>query len=327
MLDTSNIQIVYIMPEHYGMFENFDPLDKLELAALPGAFSIGAFDVGADETDKIPVGLMVVTQSRGSLTCEWLAVAENYRGRDIGGTMLRMLFEVAEKKGCKTVRAVFSAQSNVSAQRYFSQRFFEKREDFGEYLISASKFVNEGVFSSATVSGHCFSLLEAGSRIANEAAAFAKKTGSLHALSDGEIWWNIADPELTTIYTDGEKVRGVLVVRENDDVYTPVLLAASSEEVVDALIAESVKRLKGRSFAGKEICVFVRDEYIKELMEDIMGSAESDRVVILTAGVRDYAAYRDSLENEETNGAITGADGYDSILADGLLDLEYYLRF
>lgn len=73
------------------------------------------------------------------------------------------------------------------------------------------------MFSYATVSGHCFSLLETGSRIANEAAAFAKKTGSLHALSDGEIWWNIADPELITIHTDGEKLGGVLVVRENDD--------------------------------------------------------------------------------------------------------------
>ncbi len=326
MIVNSNIEIVSILPEHFSFFETYDPLDKLELAVLPGAFAIGAFDRGEDGKRTLPVALMVVTKGQNSLVCEWLAVALKYRGREIGGTMLRLLFEAAEKMGYETVTACFSEKTDEIARDYCLQRFFEKSNGcMGRYIMSASDFIAEGKFSEIRAGDPCFSLREAESRIINEASAFAKRARILHTLSDGEIAWNIADPDLSVIYTDGEKVRGVIVVAENDDIYTPVLLAGESQDEVNTLIAESLKRLKNKPRSGKEICIYVRSRYIEELIGGIIGLEDLEREEVLTARVSDYTAYRDSIGEDETGETKPESDTDDIRLIDGVLDLEFYL--
>jgi ribosomal protein S18 acetylase RimI-like enzyme len=97
-----------------------------ELAKLPQAFSVLAFDGAADET---PVGLVNCMQGFSTFACKPLinvhdlAVAQAYRGQRIGERMLAFVEEVARQRGaCKLTLEVLSG--NASAMRLYARAGF-----------------------------------------------------------------------------------------------------------------------------------------------------------------------------------------------------------
>jgi ribosomal protein S18 acetylase RimI-like enzyme len=101
-----------------------------ELAHLPQAFSVLAFDGGGEES---PVGLVNCLQGFSTFACKPLinvhdlTVAQAYRGQRIGERMLAFVEEVARQRGaCKLTLEVLSA--NASAMRLYTRAGFAHYE-------------------------------------------------------------------------------------------------------------------------------------------------------------------------------------------------------
>jgi ribosomal protein S18 acetylase RimI-like enzyme len=92
-----------------------------ELARLPNAFSLLAFD---GEKDDKPVGLVNCMQGFSTFACKPLinvhdlAVLPGYRGQRIGERMLEQVEQIARQRGaCKVTLEVLSG--NASAMRLY----------------------------------------------------------------------------------------------------------------------------------------------------------------------------------------------------------------
>jgi ribosomal protein S18 acetylase RimI-like enzyme len=105
-----------------------------ELARVPGAFSVLAFD---GESATTPVGLVNCLQGFSTFACKPLvnvhdvAVIAGYRGRGIAERMFALVEEVARQRGaCKLTLEVLS--SNVGAVRVYT------RVGFAGYALGAA---------------------------------------------------------------------------------------------------------------------------------------------------------------------------------------------
>lgn len=102
-----------------------------ELAKVPGAFSILAFDGASCDT---PVGLVNCLQGFSTFACKPLinvhdlAVSAGYRGQHIGARMLAVVEDMARARGaCKLTLEVLSG--NQSAMRLYA------RVGFAQYAL------------------------------------------------------------------------------------------------------------------------------------------------------------------------------------------------
>jgi ribosomal protein S18 acetylase RimI-like enzyme len=101
-----------------------------ELAKLPQAFSVLAFD---GEGDDQPVGLVNCMQGFSTFACKPLvnvhdlAVAGKYRGQRIGERLLAFVESLARERGaCKLTLEVLSG--NASAMRLYARAGFAQYE-------------------------------------------------------------------------------------------------------------------------------------------------------------------------------------------------------
>ena len=277
-----------IRPEDYPVFRIFDPLDRLDLAILPGTLVIGAF--GMEDNDPEPAGLLIASDEGDRYTIEWLAVAPFCRGQEVGAELLDILFRASERKGYEILSARFTHELGIPEKGYFRFGFFERREsersicrvNLGTLLESPSlplQAREKFVISLGECQDH---------RLITE---YIKDADMRYALSNGILPLKEADPELSCLWQEEGKICGVLLILSCENRHYPALIAADSDYEMDACIAYAADRADEKGLAGDILILPLRSQYIAFRMKKYIKTEGSFRREILTANVEEYLSY------------------------------------
>ena len=91
-----DIAIYRVLPSDFGAFRIFDPLDRLDLAALPGTVVLGAVNM-EDKKDPEAAGLLIATEQKDRYVLEWLAVSPYFRNQEVGAELIDTMFSVSAR--------------------------------------------------------------------------------------------------------------------------------------------------------------------------------------------------------------------------------------
>lgn len=294
-IDIPNIEFVHILPDDRMYFKELDPLDRLELLSLPGAFAIGAFDMS--EETPIDAGLMVVLQETDHYVLEWLCVDPDYRNQEIGGALLSMLFEMSLDRGFDKAAVRLTSELKFDPSDYFRERLFEEEVEAPDFFrISVSDFLKKGKHLKSSDHGSYMPVKDLDAGMRTQVLEYLDKAGERFSLYDGRLRWDYIDPEISFVALNEDKrVKGVLFCVTLGINCYPVLLATENPGCERDLIAHAMEALHRLDKEGYMLSTFCRSADMSELTEDILQGGGRIHQMLLAA---DTARYERMLQED-----------------------------
>ena len=293
-IEVPGIEFVHILQKDWIKFKELDPLDRLELLALPGSFGIGAVDVSGEEA--LDVGVMVVLQDHGSYVLEWLCIDQQYRDREIGGALLKMLFDLAAEKGHEKVYARMTSEIEEVVEDYLHDHFFEDEiEQPDLFRISVIDFFKKGKMISAVEESLCTPLKELDDEKKNRLLEYIRDCEEGFALFEGWMNWDLMDGELSSVsYGKNGDFDGVFLCLTAGINCYPILLAADEPLIEQRLVGHAMHLLHSMEKKGYMLSVLCRSMDMSEMAEDILKGEGRIKQKLLSADVSRYIGYRDA---------------------------------
>ena len=297
-IEVPGIEFVHILQKDWIKFKELDPLDRLELLALPGSFGIGAVDVSGEEA--LDVGVMVVLQDHGSYVLEWLCIDQQYRDREIGGALLKMLFDLAAEKGHEKVYARMTSEIEEVVEDYLHDHFFEDEMAQPDmFRISVIDFFKKAKMIGVGDDSKCVPLSNLDDEKKNRLLEYIRGCEESYLLFEGWMDWNYMDPVLSCVsYGQDEKIDGVFLCVTAGLNCCPILLAADSPIIEQRLIGHAMKELHSMEKRGYILSVFCRSDDMSEMAEDILKGEGRISQKLLIADINRYVSYRDAFYTE-----------------------------
>lgn len=288
-IEIPHIEFVHILRDDWLHFKELDPLDRLELISLPGAFAIGAVDLSIENAPD--VGLMVVLQEGNRYVLEWLCVDPEHRRLEVGGALLTMLFDMALSRGFKEVAVRVTSELKMDVEEYFRGHLFEKEEKAPDFFrVSIVDFFRSGKHLKAAHSGNYEPVKELGAPMRNKVMDYACSCSERFSLYDGQMRWEYINGDISFAALDKNgNVSGVFLCMTLGINCYPLLLAAKNPAVEQNLITHSMEALHMLEKHGYMLSTFCRSDDMSELAEEIMQGKGRIRQKLLVAETSRYA--------------------------------------
>ena len=278
----------HIRPEDHQVFRIFDPLNRLDLAILPGTLVVGAF--GMEDNDPEPAGLLIAFDEGDRYTIEWLAVAPFYRDREVGAELLDILFRASERRGYEILSARFTYELGMPEKGYFRLGFFEQMEsERGIYRVSLRKLLGSSALPLPARENFVIPLKEFPDQ--RKITEYIKDASLRYTLSNGILPPWEADPDLSCLWLEEGKICCVLLILSCEDRHYPALIAADSDYETDACIAFSADQADERRLYDDTLILPFRSRFVASRMRKYIGTEDTFRREILTANVHEYLCY------------------------------------
>lgn len=295
-IEIPDISFVHITPKDWLHFKELDPLDRLELMTLPGAFAIGAMD--ESEEEAVGVGLMVVLQEKDRYVLEWLCVDEDHRRLEIGGALLTMLFDMALEKGHEKVAVRITSELKSDVDRYFFEHFFEDEEKAPDmFRVKVTDFLQNGKLIKPATHGVCNQVGSLGHSGKNQIWDYISGCGEKFSLYEGQMNWEYVDEELSFASFDkNKKVDGVFICMTRGRNCYPLLLAAEDPAIEQDLISYSIEALQQSEKQGFMLSILCRSRDMSEQAGQIangMGRIHQKLLVAETSRYKDLISSMD----------------------------------
>ncbi len=286
-----DISYYHIRPEDHQFFRIFDPLDRLDLAILPGSLVVGAFRMADSDPEPEPAGLLIASDEGDRYTIEWLAVAPFYRGKEVGSELLDILFRASERRGYDILSARFTYELGIPEKAYFTLGFFEQSEsERSIYRVSLGKLLGSATLPLPAREKCVISLGEFHDH--GKIMEYIQEACLCYKLSNGILPPWDADPKLSCLWLEEGKICGVFLILSCADRHYPALIAADSDYEADACIAFSADQADELGLHEDTLILPFKSQSIAFRMRKYIGTEDSFRREILTADVREYLSYQ-----------------------------------
>ena len=195
-----DIRIYRVMPQDFDVFSIFDPLDRLDLAALPGTVVLGAVDM-SDKNNPEPVGLMIAIEQGGQYVLEWLAVAPYYRNQEVGSEFIDVMFTTSSQAGFATVSALCTKEVPNSGAAYLKMGYFDRSTDGGcAYRLKISDYISMDTLPQLPEDSAVVSLRQLGASEREALVEYVKKAKLHYSISDRPLLLQNADEDLSSVW-------------------------------------------------------------------------------------------------------------------------------
>ncbi|MBO6215001.1 MAG: hypothetical protein J6N76_05640 [Lachnospiraceae bacterium] len=293
-LEVPGIEFVHILQKDWIKFKELDPLDRLELLALPGASAIGAVDVSGEEA--FDVGLMVVLKDHDSYVLEWLGIDQQYRDREIGGALLKMLFDLAAENGNEKVYVRLTSEEEDGVSDYFWDHFFEEEiEQPDMFRVKVTDFFKKAKMINAGDESGCIPLKELDDEKKNRLLEYIRGCEEGYSMFEGWMNWDLMDGELSSIsYGKNGEIDGVFLCMTLGINCYPILLAADEPLIEQKLVGHAINKLHSMEKRGYMLSVLCSSRDMSEMAEDILKGEGRIKQKLMAADVDRYCRYRDA---------------------------------
>ena len=282
------IRIYRVLPSDFKPFRIFDPLDRLDLAALPGTVVLGAVNM-EDEKDPEPAGLLIATEQEDRYILEWLAVSPHYRNQKVGEELLDMVFSISAKAGLPFFSVRCTREIINNGDGYFKTSCFEKEEETGRaYRLPMKEFFQAKSLPDKEDDSVVFSVKDLKAAERDRIRDYVEKTRRLQSLSFRPLKITDADQELSSVWLEDGRIHGVLFLLSCGKRHYPVLVAVDSVNELHALIAHSVTRAKAMKLEGDDLIVLCPSRHVDHVMQGFVGIEKGFYRKLLTADVSEY---------------------------------------
>ena len=293
-IEIPGIEFVHILQKDWIKFKELDPLDRLELLALPGAFAIGAVDIS--KKTAMDVGLMVVLKEHDRYVLEWLGVDQQYRDREIGGALLKMLFDIAADSGHHQVSVRLTSEEEDGVSDYFWDHFFEEETELPDmFRISVTDFFKKSRQINGGNDAKNTPLSELDAEEKNRVLEYIQKCEDGYSLFEGWMNWDLMNGDFSCISTASDgAITGVFLCMTVGINCYPLLLAADEPVIEQRLVEHAIIRLHNMEKKGYMLSVLCRSQDMSDMAADILQGEGRIKQKILTADVDRYVEYRDA---------------------------------
>ena len=283
-----DIRIYRVLPSDFVVFRIFDPLDRLDLAALPGTVVLGAVNT-EDEKDPEPAGLLIATEQEDRYILEWIAVSPYYRNQKIGEELLDMVFSISAKAGLPFFSVRCTGEILNTGDGYFKTACFEKEEETGRsYRLPMKDFFRANNLPGKDDDSVIFSVKDLKAAQRDMVSDYVIKANRRYLLSSRPLKITDADQGLSSVWIEDEKVHGALLLMSCEMRHYPVLVAVDSVNELYSLIAHSVARAKALNLDDDELIVLCPTRHVDHVMQGYVGTENRFYRKLLTADVSEY---------------------------------------
>ena len=285
---SADIRIYQVLPKDFEAFRIYDPLDRLDLAALPGTVVLGAVDL-EDRKDPETAGLLIATLQEDRYLLEWLAVSPHYRGREVGAELLDTMFAVCERAGLPFFSVCCTREITNTGDEYFSSGYFERREETGHaYRLPVKEFFRAKGLPKQEEDSPVVSLKDLRAAEWDQVREYLKKAPHRYQLCAGDVFVTGTNNALSCAWIEDGKVHGVLLLLTVGRRHYPVAAAMDSPDELNALVAYSTQRAKALELDEEELIVLCSSHNADHFMQGYAGNEMRFYRRILTAEVSEY---------------------------------------
>ncbi len=283
-----DIKIYRVLPSDFGEFRIFDPLDRLDMAALPGTVVLGAVNM-EDKKDPEPAGLLIATEQEDRYILEWLAVSPYYRNQKVGEELLDMVFSVSAKAGLPFFSARCTREIINTGDDYFKTSCFEIEEETGRaYRLPIKNFFQAKNLPYKEDDSVVFSIKDLKAAERDRVMDYVGTARRRQLLSSRPLKITDADQELSSVWIEDGEVHGALFILSRGKRHYPVLVAVDTEDELNILIVHSITRAKALKLDDDDLIVLCPSRHVDHVMQGYVGTEKRFYRKLLTADVSEY---------------------------------------
>ncbi len=286
-----DIRIFRILPQDVDAFRIFDPLDRLDLSALPGTVVLGAMNM-EDENDPDPAGVLIATEQEDRYLLEWLAVSPDYRGQEVGGELIDSVFTASENAALPFFSVCCTREIRNNGDGYFNSCWFEKEEETGHaYRLPLKALFNAKNLPKNKEDTAAIALKDLRTTERDLVWEYLEHAKHLHLLCSRPLPPKDADQELSCVWLEDNEIHGALLILSVENRHYPVLAAMDSVNELDALAAFCIDRAIELQLDEDELIVLCRTRHTDHIMNGYVGNEGRFYRKLLTADVSEFRSF------------------------------------
>ncbi len=279
------------------LFRFMDPYDTLDMAALPGAFALGATmeKYGYDD----PAAIVVVSCGENQLVTEWMYTRPSYRGYGIGSNLLTLVFEEAKGRGITDVTVRISEEFLTGGLLWDPEQFFIndvfKAEDeaFSEWHTSMEQLstvlMEDAARNEAAAKDPMIHKLKDLSMSERSEAVNSLKKNLAGSIPDNfEALVSVADNDLSFVLGERGEYSAVLITFRGDNAIYPYFMDSKDHNDEETLARAALYSAEEVVAGSEKIVIRCERKFTEDLLNKLRIPAEIFRVVTLTAKTEDY---------------------------------------
>ena len=294
--------------ENKDYFIGLDPVGRLDMLKLPGAFAIGS----VDETGEfdIPAALIVCTEETDRLVIDWMYTLPEFRGLGLGSSLMMLAFEEAAGRGLYDVAARISSEYDGDYDGWDPESFFvndvfsdveDEQKVFKTDMNLIEKRLKEDEKKNRMSSElkEIVSLSEIGAKDLKDVLSdFGKKydKGLLYPLKSQVL---SADPNVSILRIEGRECTGAVFVMKGDHTWYVLGLMPLDFEETQEIIQAALYRLGDYAKPDDSIEIMLRRKAAQKVLAQLDLPGEEYDICYYTAKVSDFEKQKELVESVE----------------------------